>query len=68
MVDIASAVPGVLAARMTGAGFGGSTVNLVRPEAVEALRIAVEREYPVLTGLRPRVLPVRATAGAGRLR
>ena len=68
MVEIASAVPGVVAARMTGAGFGGCTVNLVRPDAVDALRAAVERDYPARTGLQPRVLPVRATAGAGRLR
>ena len=67
MVEIASAVPGVVAARMTGAGFGGCTVNLVRPDAVDALRVAVERDYPARTGLQPRVLPVRATAGAGRL-
>jgi galactokinase len=67
MVAIATGVPGVAAARMTGAGFGGCTVNLVRPDAVEALRVAVERDYPARTGLRPRVLPVRATAGAGRL-
>lgn len=67
MVEIARSVPGVLAARMTGAGFGGCTVNLVRPDAVEALRAAVERDYPARTGLTPRVLPVRATAGAGRL-
>ncbi len=38
MVEIAVSVPGVLAARMTGAGFGGCTVNLVRPDAIEALR------------------------------
>jgi galactokinase len=68
MVDIATKVSGVVAARMTGAGFGGCTVNLVRPDAVDALRVAVEREYPARTGLQPRVLPVRATAGAGRLR
>ena len=46
MVEIARAVPGVVATRMTGAGFGGCTVNLVRPDAVEALRDAVERDYP----------------------
>ena len=37
MVEIASGVSGVLAARMTGAGFGGCTINLVRPDAVDAL-------------------------------
>jgi len=67
MVEIARSVPGVVAARMTGAGFGGCTVNLVRPDAVAALRDRVEREYPIRTGLRPKVLPVRAAAGAGRV-
>lgn len=67
MVEIAVAVPGVVAARMTGAGFGGCTINLVRPDAVAALREAVERDYPARTGLRPMVLPVRAAAGAGRV-
>jgi galactokinase len=68
MVEIATSVPGVVAARMTGAGFGGCTVNLVRPEAVDHLRAVVERDYPARTGLHPLVLPVQATAGAGRLR
>jgi galactokinase len=67
MVEIAAGVPGVIAARMTGAGFGGCTVNLVRPGAIEALRAAVERDYPARTGLRPRVLPVHAADGAGRM-
>ena len=38
--------PGVVAARMTGAGFGGCTVNLVRPEAVEALRARRRARLP----------------------
>jgi galactokinase len=67
MVDIARGVPGVVAARMTGAGFGGCTVNLVEADAVEALSEAVLRDYPGRTGLTPMVLPVAATAGAGRL-
>jgi galactokinase len=67
LVEIATATPGVVAARMTGAGFGGCTVNLVRPDAVAALRHAIETIYPRRTGLTPMVLPVRAAAGAGIL-
>jgi galactokinase len=67
MVEIASGVPGVIATRMTGAGFGGCTVSLVRPDAIEALRDAVVTDYPGRTGLTPMVLPVRAADGAGRL-
>lgn len=36
-VEIARATPGVLGARMTGAGFGGCTVNLAMEEAVPTL-------------------------------
>lgn len=67
MVEVARIVPGVIAARMTGAGFGGCTVNLVRPDAVETLRVTVERDYTAQTGLAPRVLAVQAAAGVGRL-
>jgi len=67
LVDIASSVPGVIGARLTGAGFGGCTVNLVHDEAVDALRAAVLDAYPARTGLRPRVFPVRAAAGAHRV-
>jgi galactokinase len=64
LVEIASGVDGVVAARLTGAGFGGSTVNLVRREAVAALREAVERDYRARTGLAPRVFEVDAVDGA----
>ncbi len=67
LVEIAVAVPGVVAARMTGAGFGGCTVNLVHRDAVEALGEAVLAEYPARTGLQPTVLPVSAADGAGAL-
>ena len=67
-VEIAAATDGVVAARMTGAGFGGSTVNLVRRGRVTAFREAVERDYPARTGLRPTVLEVDAVDGAGFLR
>ena len=65
LVEIATRTPGVIAARMTGAGFGGCTVNLVRPEAVDRLRHALAREYQAASGLEPTVLVVAAVAGAG---
>ena len=67
LVEIARATPGVIGARLTGAGFGGCTINLVRRDAVEALREAVVRDYPARTGLVPRVFLVEASAGARRL-
>lgn len=65
MVEIARAVPGVVASRMTGAGFGGCTVNLVRHGAEEAVRDRVMAEYPGRTGLTPRVFVASAVDGAG---
>ena len=64
LVEIAVATPGVLAARLTGAGFGGCTINLVQRDAVAALRAAVLRDYPARTGLTPRVFEVEPAAGA----
>jgi galactokinase len=51
LVDSALAVDGVCGARMTGGGFGGCTVNLLRAEAAAAFReriaAAYEREFQV---------------------
>ena len=66
LVEIATSVPGVIAARMTGGGFGGCTVNLVRPDAIDALEAAILERYPARTGLTPMVLRVVAADGAGR--
>ncbi len=65
MVEIAREVPGVVASRMTGAGFGGCTVNFVRRGSEEALRSRVMTDYAARTGLQPRVFVASAVDGAG---
>lgn len=65
MVEVAVAIPGVVAARMSGDGPGSFTVNLVLADAVPALEAAVSREYGRRTGLTGRVYPVALVNGAG---
>ena len=63
LVEIARQVPGVLGARMMGGGFGGCTINLVRGDAVEQLRRAVDEQYPARTGLQAMFDVCRAAGG-----
>ena len=64
LVEAAGARPGCLGTRMTGAGFGGCTVNLVRAEAVGAFVPAVQAAYQAQTGRVPSALVCRAEDGA----
>ena len=64
LVEIAESVPGVYGSRLTGAGFGGCTVTLVRREAIGALTDAIEDRYVDRTGLTPRVFEVAPSPGA----
>ena len=63
LVEIARQVPGVLGARMMGGGFGGCTISLVRSNAVEQLRQAVDEQYPARTGLQATFDVCRAAGG-----
>jgi len=64
LVELAWQQPGVLGARMTGAGFGGCTVNLVRSEAAEAFAAAVREGYEQALGLKAETYICQASDGA----
>ena len=64
MVEIALRIEGVAGARMTGGGFGGSTVNLVRRDALAEFREAIDREYNKATNKHPTIYVSEPGAGA----
>jgi galactokinase len=49
---------------MTGGGFGGSTVNLVRRDALSKFQETVFREYPRVTNISPEIYVSDAGDGA----
>ncbi len=67
MVDLANEVDGVFGARMTGGGFGGCTVNLVKSESVEAFKAKIESGYERAMGQRPEVYVCQASDGVRRV-
>jgi galactokinase len=56
MVEAALDCPGCLGARMTGGGFGGSTVNLVHCSAVNGFCASLANRYRSATGIEPSLL------------
>jgi galactokinase len=68
LVEIAQSAPGVHGARMTGGGFGGSTVNLVSLESLDEFRELIVREYQRGTGILPSIDVVGAADGASEIR
>ena len=64
MVGIARRCDAVFGARMTGGGFGGCTINIVRSEAVEEFSGKIRKEYRLATQIDPDVYVVKADDGA----
>ncbi|HEY3937797.1 MAG TPA: galactokinase [Bryobacteraceae bacterium] len=65
LVDMAVQVPGVYGARMTGGGFGGCTVNLVAPEAIETFKKSLTSAYQERFGKAPVFYICKPAPGAG---
>ncbi|MCI0707122.1 MAG: galactokinase [Ignavibacteriae bacterium] len=55
LVDVVREMPGVYGARMMGGGFGGCTINLIQPDAVELVSTAVRKQYAKKFGREPKV-------------
>lgn len=67
LVDVASSLPGVVGARMTGGGFGGCAVSVVARHALEEITERLSDSYRRRFGREPRVFVTRAAAGAAEI-
>ena len=63
MVDLARGREGLVGSRMTGGGFGGCTVNLVRTASVDRFTAEMRSAYHQATGISPEIYV--STAGTG---
>ena len=64
LVELARSVNGTIGSRMTGAGFGGCTVSLVKDSAVETFRQVIVEQYKERTGITAEVYISKAEDGA----
>ena len=65
MVELAAQVEGVYGARMTGGGFGGGTINLVRADCVDRFKETVTQRYQRATGIATEIYVCSAANGVG---
>jgi galactokinase len=63
LVDLTRDNKDVLGARLTGAGFGGCTVNLVRRDAIETFKQSISEPYQNATGLTATFLDFKPSQG-----
>ena len=68
IVDIALGQPGVVGAQICGGGLGGAAAIVVREDAAEPLRRALDDGFYRPARLQPQMLLCRPVAGAGTVR
>lgn len=64
MVNLAERQRGVLGARMTGGGFGGCTINLVRSAESAEFRKRIAEEYEAAAGRKPEIYVCKTSDSA----
>jgi galactokinase len=64
LVDLASSRRGVYGARMTGGGFGGCTVNLIRSDSAAEFQAEIATMYKEKTGITPEIYVCEPAQGA----
>lgn len=67
LVDLAQAMPGVIGSRITGGGFGGCTVSIVKNEAVDTFIEEIGKAYLEKVGHEAEFYVVDIGDGAGKL-
>ena len=67
MVELAQGLKGVYGTRMTGGGFGGCTISLVRGDCVETFEHTVSEGYERATGNKPEIYVCTACEGAAQV-
>ena len=67
MVELALQQDGVYGGRMTGGGFGGCTVNLVKNEVIPRFIAKVAAAYEQEIGIKPELYVSRAASGVGQI-
>jgi galactokinase len=67
MVEAAQGLRGFCGGRMTGGGFGGCTVNLVREENADEFAKEIAERYRKATGITPQIYLCSAEDGAEEL-
>lgn len=68
LVELAQAMPGVIGSRITGGGFGGCTVSIVKNEAVEHFVEEIGKAYVEKVGHEAEFYVVDIGDGAGVIR
>ena len=67
LVSLAWEMPGVIGARMTGAGFGGCTVSIVKEENVQYFIDTITEKYTEIIGYAPDFYVANISDGARKL-